>query len=154
MNSSAVFVEPNQGKVLQVLSDKIRVLASGQQTAGKYEVFELSGHEGSGPPPHSHPWDEAYFVLYGEIEVRVGGRQTRAKTGAFVLAPAETVHSFRIVTPSARFIVMTSGSRGSAFFEAMDREIGFPPASFEAVCAVAERQGPRLPADSAAFSSA
>jgi len=26
------------------------------------------GPEGSGPPPHSHPWDESFFVVKGEID--------------------------------------------------------------------------------------
>ncbi len=144
MNSNPVFLAPHEGPQLQVLADKIRVLATGVETADKYEAFVLDGAEGSGPPPHSHPWDEAYFILDDEVEVTVGERTTLATPGAFVLAPGNTTHTFKIKSVSSKFLVFTSGRGAAAFFEAMDQEIGFPPPSFEEVCRVAERQGLRL----------
>lgn len=142
--SQTVYVEAGGGKKLQVLADTVRVLANGADSGGLYEVFELTGPEGSGPPPHSHPWDEAYFLLEGEIDAQIGERALRAAAGAFVLVPANATHSFKITSPCAKFVVFTSGAASSAFFEAMDREIGFPPPSMEAVCTVAQRQGIRL----------
>ena len=49
---------------LNVVGEQITVLASGDRT-GSYEVFHQIGPEGSGPPPHSHPWDEAFYVVAG-----------------------------------------------------------------------------------------
>lgn len=144
MHSKPVFLESNDGRTLQVLADQIRVLISGGDTGNRYELFVLTGPEGSGPPPHSHPWDEAYFILEGEVDVCVGDRGVRAKPGAFVLAPANTTHMFKIASTICKFVVLTTGTGASGFFEAMDREIGFPPPSFEEVCQVAERQGLRL----------
>jgi hypothetical protein len=40
---------------LNVVGEQITVLASGSQTGG-YEIFRQAGPEGSGPPPHRHPW--------------------------------------------------------------------------------------------------
>ena len=51
---------------LNVVGEKITVLASGAQT-GSYEIFRQAGPEGSGPPPHSHPWDESFYVVKGDI---------------------------------------------------------------------------------------
>ena len=144
MMSQAVYVAAGGGKKLQVMADTVRVLAAGAATGGQYEVFELTGPRDSGPPPHAHPWDEAFFIIEGEIDACIGGQTLHASAGAFVRVPADTVHSFKITSASARFVVLTTASRSSAFFEAMDREIGFPPPSMEAVCAVAERQGIRL----------
>lgn len=144
MSSGAVFLRPGQGKSLQVLADRIRMLAGSDRTAGCYEVFERSGAQGSGSPPHSHPWDEAYFILEGAVGISVAERAIQAHVGAFVLASGSTRHTFKILSPSARGIVLTSGPGAGAFFEAMGREIGFPPPSFEVVCQVAESQGLRL----------
>ena len=143
-NASSVFVDAGGGRKLQVLADQIRVLASGADTGGKYEVFELTGPKDSGPPPHLHPWDEAFFIVEGEIDAHIGDQAVHAAAGSFVRVPANTAHSFRITSPSAKFVVLTTEARTSAFFEAMDREIGFPPPSMEAVLKVAERQGIRL----------
>ena len=52
---------------LNIVGEQITVLASGERTEG-YEIFLQQGPEGSGPPPHAHPWDESFFVTKGEIE--------------------------------------------------------------------------------------
>jgi hypothetical protein len=44
---------------LNVVGEQITVLAPGSRTAG-YEIFRQEGPEGSGPPPHCHPWDESF----------------------------------------------------------------------------------------------
>src|SRR5215472_18568793 len=46
---------------LNVVGEKVTVLASGAQTGG-YEIFLQVGPEGSGPPPHNHPWDKSFYV--------------------------------------------------------------------------------------------
>ncbi|HZZ34649.1 MAG TPA: hypothetical protein VFE03_02910, partial [Caulobacteraceae bacterium] len=62
-----IIVMPGQApRPLNVVGEQITVLASGQQTGG-YEIFLQVGTEGSGPPPHSHGWDEAFYVTKGEI---------------------------------------------------------------------------------------
>jgi hypothetical protein len=47
---------------LDIVGEHVTVLASGERTQG-YEIFLQRGPEGSGPPPHSHPWDESFFVM-------------------------------------------------------------------------------------------
>ena len=60
-------VSPDEAPhLLKVVGEEITVLASGTQTEG-YEIFRQAGPEGSGPPPHSHRWDESFYVIGGEI---------------------------------------------------------------------------------------
>ena len=61
--------------VLNIVGEHVTVLASGEATEG-YEVFLQRGPEGSGPPPHSHPWDESFFVVKGQIDFGIGARGT------------------------------------------------------------------------------
>ena len=61
---------------LKIVGEEVIVLASGAQT-GSYEIFRQAGPEGSGPPPHRHAWDEAFYVLDGEVDVR---RRRRTET--------------------------------------------------------------------------
>jgi quercetin dioxygenase-like cupin family protein len=44
----------------------VTVLASNAATQS-YGITLQQGEEGPGPPPHSHDWDEAFYVLKGEI---------------------------------------------------------------------------------------
>src|SRR5262245_42623105 len=92
---------------LDVVGEHITVLASGEQT-GSYEIFLQRGPEGSGPPPHSHPWDESFFVVKGEIEFGIGPQSTTARPGTLVHLPAGMVHWFRFGRGGGEFVSMTS----------------------------------------------
>ena len=130
---------PPAGATLSVLADTVSVLQSG----GEFEVFELTGPEGSGPPPHAHPWVEAFYVLEGAVEVTTDVTQS-FKRGEFCSTPAGVVHSYRLVGAETRLLVMSSGSHGSAFFADMDANLvpGEPtPESMPAVIDIAKRNG-------------
>ena len=66
MPGPIIIIEKSAPRPLNVVGEHITVLASGDQT-GSYEVFHQEGAEGSGPPPHSHPWDEAFYIVRGEV---------------------------------------------------------------------------------------
>ena len=85
---------------LNIVGEHVTVLASGEATEG-YEVFLQRGPEGSGPPPHSHPWDESFFVVNGQIDFGIGAESTTASPGTLVHLPAGTVHWFRFGSPGA-----------------------------------------------------
>ena len=53
------------------------VLASNAATQS-YGITLQQGEEGTGPPPHSHDWDEAFYVLKGEIHFLCKVRRTPA----------------------------------------------------------------------------
>jgi|SRR6185436_4002092 len=132
-------VGADEGTVYRVVGDHVRVLASGDA----YEVFEVHGPENSGPPMHMHPWTEAYFVIAGEVDVIVGDRTMRAMPGSFVSIPAGTVHSYRILSSGAKFLVVTSPGAG-AFFEEMERETQGSCEDMAAVVRVASRHSVRV----------
>jgi quercetin dioxygenase-like cupin family protein len=104
--------------IYNVLGDRVRVLQAGDGSS--FEMFEWHGPENSGPPPHTHPWTEAYFVIEGEAEVVIGGQAMRATPGCFISVPPGTVHTYRVVTPGAKFLVVTSPSGLNAFLEEMN----------------------------------
>jgi quercetin dioxygenase-like cupin family protein len=101
--------------VYNVLGDRVRVLASGDDHP--FEMFEWQGPQNSGPAPHAHPWTESYFVVDGEADVVIGGQTLRATPGCFVSVPPGTVHSYRVTSPGAKFLVVTNPSGLGAFVE-------------------------------------
>jgi quercetin dioxygenase-like cupin family protein len=107
---------------LNVVGEHITVLASGAQT-GSYEIFRQAGPEGSGPPPHNHPWDEAFYVTRGEIAFGIDERETVAGPGTLVHLPAGTTHWFRFCKGGGEMISMTSRAGASQMFTDFDREI-------------------------------
>ncbi len=118
-------IMPGQApKPLNVVGEKITVLASSEQTGG-YEIFLQIGPEGSGPPPHNHPWDESFYIIKGEITLGVGQTEVVAGPGTLVHAPGGTTHWFRFGRGGTEMISMTSHEGASRLFAEFDREI--PP---------------------------
>jgi quercetin dioxygenase-like cupin family protein len=56
----------------KVVGEEITILANGAQT-GSCEFFRQAGPQGSGPPPHHHPWDEAFDVISGKVNFGIEG---------------------------------------------------------------------------------
>lgn len=153
MTGRAVLAGAGEGPVYRVVGDAIRVLASGADTNGAYEIFELRGPRSSGPPMHSHPWDEAYVLLEGEVEVTAGAQQMTATAGCFINIPRGTMHTFRVVSDEARFIVVTSPQGASAFFADLDREVGGALDDIPKILQVALRHGLSVPPPAEAVAS-
>ena len=116
-------ITPGQApRPLNVAGEKITVLASSEQTGG-YEIFLQVGPEGSGPPPHSHPWDESFYVIKGEIAFGTDTSEAIAVPGTLVHLPAGTTHWFRFGKGGGEMISMTSREGASRLFADLDREI-------------------------------
>lgn len=97
-NGKIKSVGPGGGKKLDVLGDEIFVKLSGEDTDGAFAVIEELTPPGGGPPLHMHHReDEAFYVLDGEYDIRVGDRVVRARSGAFAFLPREIPHTFQNV---------------------------------------------------------
>lgn len=107
---------------LDIVGEHITVLASGAATGG-YEVFLQRGPEGSGPPPHSHPWDESFYVAKGVVDFGIDSDSKTAMPGTLVHLPAGTVHWFRFGRGGGEMISITSRLGASKMFTDMAREI-------------------------------
>jgi quercetin dioxygenase-like cupin family protein len=123
MSPEPMVVAPaDRPRSLNVVGEQVTVLASGEQT-GSFEIFFQSGPEGCGPPPHSHPWDEAFYVLRGEIHFEVAGASRTAGAGTTVFVPAGTLHCFRLGAGGAEALSITSRPGAAAMFGDIDAEI-------------------------------
>jgi quercetin dioxygenase-like cupin family protein len=84
-------------------------------------VFLQEGAEGSGPVPHSHPWDESFYVIRGEIEFAIEEKSMTATPGTLVHLPAGTAHWFRFGKGGGQMVSMTGqGSAASSMFTDID----------------------------------
>lgn len=111
---------PNDGHSLAVVGDIYRFLATGEDTDGKYAMWEAIVPPGGGPPPHVHTREEEGFVvLEGEITFRVGDKRIVAKAGTFTNIPVGTVHSFRNESDQTAKMIITVAPAGleQMFFE-------------------------------------
>lgn len=79
--------------------DYVTARAASSETGGAYTAFEVVSTPGFGPPLHSHPWHEFFYVLEGRYEFSYlrEGRLTRVEAGpgtSFTI-PAGAAHGFR-----------------------------------------------------------
>lgn len=131
---------------LDVIGVKVTVLASSATTQG-YEITLQEGGEGSGPPPHSHDWDESFFVVRGNVECSLGNQNSHAGPGTLVHLPAGTVHSFRFGAGGGAMIEI-SGPDGSAteLFASIDREIAPGPPEIPRLIGILREHGVKVAA--------
>ncbi len=141
MAPKAFVVTPEDyAPTLNLVGEHITVLASGEATEG-YEIFLQRGPEGSGPPPHTHPWDESFYVVKGQIDFGIGAESTTAAPGTLVHLPAGTVHWFRFGTGGAEMISMTSRLGASRMFADLAREVAPVDPDLEKLAEVGARHG-------------
>lgn len=87
-------VQAGKGLTLSVLGERVTVKLSGEESDGACAAIEIATPPQVGPPLHVHHGeDEAFYVLEGMYEIRVGGRMIPAPPGTFVFLPRGIPHS-------------------------------------------------------------
>jgi quercetin dioxygenase-like cupin family protein len=129
------------GRALNVVGERITVLASNASTQG-YEIFLQQGEEGTGPPPHSHDWDESFFVIKGNVDISYGDQTVNAKPGTLVHLPAGSIHGFRFGAGGGEMVSVTSQNGQAAhLFATLDQEIEVDSPDIPKLIAVAGKYG-------------
>jgi len=95
MKKEAMIVKNGEGEELSVLGTKVRFLLEAAKTNHSFSLMEVELPKDQGPPPHDHPWDEAYYIVDGDVWFMVQNKEQVFSTGDFVYAPGGTLHSFR-----------------------------------------------------------
>lgn len=125
MPKAFVVLPPDRKAALPVLGTQVTVLASADNSSDQRITLQ-SGTEGTGPPPHSHAWDESFFVSGGLVQFTCDGETTMCGPGSFVHVPAGTVHSFAYGPEGGEIIEITGRtSQAIEMFSAIAREM--PP---------------------------
>jgi quercetin dioxygenase-like cupin family protein len=111
-------------EVLWFLGTLARIKLDGDQTAGRFALWEGVMPRGAAPPLHSHPQDETFYIVEGEVSawlvepelaedaadppewVRIRGR--RWGVGAVIFAPAGLPHTFRVESDTARMLFLST----------------------------------------------
>jgi mannose-6-phosphate isomerase-like protein (cupin superfamily) len=138
----AVIVRAGEREALNVLGMPLRMLCESRETGGAWSLFEEDVPLGMGPPPHRHDWDEAYYVLAGEIEFTIDGERVTSSTGDFNYLPRNTVHGFKGASPStARVLIFAAPAHGSEFFEEVSAEVKSVPDDLRKVPEIGRRHG-------------
>src|SRR6185369_5908500 len=124
MTKEAISVKRGEGESMTVLGAGVRFLLPADKTEHSFSLMEVELPKDQGPPPHEHPWDEAYYIIEGDVWFLVEDSVQVYSTGDFVYAPGGTIHSFRGASDSpARVLVFDAPATAEGFFRDAAREI-------------------------------
>lgn len=140
MNKEAKTLKSGEGEAISVLGTKVRFLLEAARTDNTFSLMEVELPKDQGPPPHDHPWDEAYYIIDGDVWFLVDDKEMVVSTGDFVYAPGGTLHSFRGAgeTP-ARVLVLDAPATAEGFFRDAAREVVSIPEDFAKVPEIGAR---------------
>lgn len=118
---------PGEGITIGVVGDVYRFLATGEETDGKYAMFDALVPPGGGPPPHVHTREEeSFYILEGEITFLIGDQRVVATAGMFANVSTGCLHAFRNESDKPARMIITVAPSG---LEKMFLEVGHPVAA-------------------------
>jgi len=125
------FTDPASQPVLHFLGSPERLLVSAGQSGGEFALFETRGERGHTAPRHRHRRAaETFIVLDGELLIEVGAERRAAAAGHVAVLPRDQVHTFLVVSPTARYLTLHTPAGFDAFVRDVSdatRATGAPP---------------------------
>lgn len=122
----AIVVEPGEGRFIAVGSagTGVTVKASTTETGGLCTVWEgrvPPGAVGAGPHYHCER-DEFFYVLDGELVLRIGDENRCVRSGTFAFVPRGTIHGFRNTSQATATMLVVHHPAGfEQFLEEMQQ---------------------------------
>jgi quercetin dioxygenase-like cupin family protein len=117
-----------------LFGNRLIVLASHADTAGRYDLVENVSPPGAQVPPHRHTrYSEQLYVVEGELTARVGERTVVLRHGENVFIPAGTPHSLAFTGDDQTRVLVVASPSGFARLVTEggtpDEGQGMPPAA-------------------------
>ena len=110
METTTLIRGRDEGEATWFFNALMTTVASTDETGGAYSLTEHLVTAASNPPMHVQvEEDEAFYILDGEVEFEVDGQVALATPGTFAFVARGAAHSFRVVTDTARMLVICSG---------------------------------------------
>ncbi|WP_373081425.1 cupin domain-containing protein [Zhongshania sp.] len=144
MNNEVFILRPeDRSAKLSVIGVDITVLSANELENGQ-DITLQKGDVGMGPPPHSHDWDESFYVLKGSVEFICGNKTSICSEGTLVQIPAGTIHAFSFLSGGGEMLEITHKGRAIDAFRAIDRQIPKGPPDIEKVVRVFSENGVQI----------
>jgi uncharacterized cupin superfamily protein len=110
MHTTTLIRSRDEGQATWFFNALMTTKAAMSETAGAYNLSEHIVTAASNPPMHVQmDEEEAFYILEGEIEFEVDGQVALATPGTFAFVARGAAHTFRVLTDTARMLVICSG---------------------------------------------
>ncbi|WP_165959326.1 cupin domain-containing protein [Actinomadura sp. KC345] len=149
MTATVVARKPAVGEAYWVLGGLYEVKVSSEESDGELVVMHMTMPAGLGPPPHTHPGNEAVYVLDGTLRYYIGDDTLEGEPGSFFYVPAGTWENFEPTSTCRVLVEYLPGKDIDKFFAeigepATTRELPpatTPPPDVDRIIAVGARYG-------------
>ena len=139
---AATIVKAGERTPLNVLGMPLTMLCEATETNGNWSLFEEQVPLGMGPPPHRHDWDEAYYILEGQIDFMIDGEPVTSSPGDFNYLPRGTIHGFKGASESpARVLIFAAPAHGSEFFHEVSEQVRRTPDDLAKIPEIGRQHG-------------
>ena len=97
-----------EGEQLWFVGTLATIRVPGEAVGGRYALIEFLFPRGASPPRHTHPQDESYIVVDGQLTVQAGERRFELGPGGTAAVPMGVAHTFRVDSETARVLVLST----------------------------------------------
>jgi quercetin dioxygenase-like cupin family protein len=99
----------------------IEILLRSEESGGHVSIVRNAvPPRWSGPPLHHHDFDEAFYVLEGELVFQVGDELITKRAGEFAFAPRGAIHTFGNHSDArARYLLVITPAGFERYFARM-----------------------------------
>lgn len=96
--TAAMHLQPAAGRHHTLAADRFTVKLTGSEEFAPYSLFEYTAAPGMpGPPLHIHQtFEEAWFILEGEVAFTLGDGVEIGRAGSFLWVPRGAMHTFAV----------------------------------------------------------
>ena len=105
---AATWSAAGQGEQLWFLGTLAIIRVPGDAVDDRFAVIEFVIPRGGSPPFHTHPQDESYIVLDGQLTVKAGADRFQLAPGGIAVVPAGVAHTFLVESDSTRVLVLST----------------------------------------------
>jgi uncharacterized cupin superfamily protein len=101
----------------------MKILLRGEESQDRAALLEDKVPPAwEGPPLHHHGWDEAFYVLAGDLTFQVGDEVVTKRAGEVAFAPRGAHHTFANLSDvPAAYIVVCTPAGFERYFDAGER---------------------------------
>jgi quercetin dioxygenase-like cupin family protein len=105
------------------MTPDIEVLLPSEQSNDAVGIVALTVPPGwDGPPLHHHGFDEAFYVLEGELTFQLDAELRTAGPGELVFAPRGAIHTLANLSEGrARYVLVCTPGEFTSYFERLSR---------------------------------
>jgi len=150
LHAQSLVLTPGEGRVIPLgEAGNVTLKVVSDQTGGTLSAYEfVAPPRTAGPPLHLHRgWDEAFYVLDGEMTFMIDGQTHTAPAGSFIFIPRGILHTFwNARADPARQLVVFTPAAIEAYFDEVTRVMAAgDEEALDAATALMERHDMSVP---------